>query len=229
MKYILFSVFLGIVFLNATTLDKDKFNTGKKIYNETCISCHGKDGKSKTQMQLLVKPRDLSKTILDENQTYLITKFGARYWGAKADIMPSFKSVYNEYQLRSVAYFISHKFNANLQQRVEKLLKNCEPIPKNKDKKMKKWGKKIYKRNCSWCHGKNGHGNGLATKSPIDSIFPYDLTKTLLTNKQVFLYTKFGGHYFGTYKKDMPGWHKKYNDFRLHSVVKYVNEVIKGE
>ena len=48
---------------------------------------------------------------------------------------------------------------------------------------MLKRGEKIYKRNCRWCHGLSGHGDGEATKNPVDSIYPYDLTKTLLTKK----------------------------------------------
>jgi mono/diheme cytochrome c family protein len=204
------------------------FKNGEKIYQETCISCHGIDGKANVDINLIVKPRDLSKTLLNEEQTYFITKDGARHWGAKADIMPAFKYIYNEKQLRAVSYYITHKFNPKLKQRIKKLyLIQSEKYPINKDKQMKKWGMKIFKKNCSWCHGKQGKGDGEAVKNPIDSIFPYDLTKTLLTKKQIFLYVKYGGHYFGTNKTDMPSWKKKYNDFRLHSITRYIDEIIR--
>ncbi len=227
MKKILFSFGFMALSLYASQLDQDQFDLGKQIYEETCISCHGVDGKAKTQMQLVVKPRDLTKTLLDQNQTYLTTKFGAHYWGAKADIMPSFDSVYNEEQLRAVTYYIVHHFHPDREKRINTLLKESQPIPKNKDKKMAKWGKKIYKRNCGWCHGSKGQGDGVATKNPINSIYPYDLTKTLLTKDQIFLYAKYGGHYFGAFKTDMPSWKKKYNDFKLHSVIKYIDEVLR--
>ncbi|MEA2017349.1 MAG: c-type cytochrome [Campylobacterota bacterium] len=199
---------------------------GKKLYQDTCISCHGVDGKAKTDMQLIIKPRDLSLTLLTEEQTYQIIKHGAHYWGAKSDIMPAFKYVFNEEQLRSITHYITKTFNPNLKERIEKLCSQCEKEPINQDKKMKKWGKKIFKRNCSFCHGIEGRGDGVATTSPVDSIFPYDLTKTLLTKKQIFLYVKYGGKHFGTDKDDMPAWSKKYNDFRLHSIAKYIDEII---
>lgn len=231
-----FSKYISAVFLISTSLlsqeldnldNKEKMKLGEEIYKETCISCHGKDGKAKTNLNLVVKPRNLSKTLLTEEQSYHITKEGAQFWGAKSDIMPSFKSVYNEEQLRAVAYYIHNHFNPNLEERIEELCKDCEPEPKEQDAKMMKWGKKIFTRNCQFCHGVEGKGDGVATKSPVDSIFPYDLTKTLLTEKQMFLYVKYGGKHFGTDKNDMPSWSRKYNDFKLRSVAKYVNDVIK--
>ncbi len=214
--------------LFSTSLDTEKFNMGEKIYKETCVSCHGVDGKANTDIKLIVKPRDLTLTLLNEEQTYHIAKDGAHYWGARADIMPAFKYVYNEEQLQSIAYYIHNNFNKDLDKRIDKICEESEKEPVAKDKKMAKWGKKIYKRNCQFCHGASGKGDGSATVSPIDSIFPYDLTKTLLTKKQIFLYVKYGGKHFGTDKNDMPSWKKKYNDFRLHSISKYVDEVIRG-
>lgn len=222
-----FLVFLLSCFALASQVNKEKYAMGEQLYKETCISCHGMDGKAKTGMQLIVKPRDLSLTLLDEEQTYLITKDGAHHWGAKADIMPAFKQVYNEEQLRAIAHYITHKFNPNLDARIKKLCSECEKEPVGQDAKMEKWGKKIYKRNCQFCHGITGKGDGVATTSPVDSIFPYDLTRTLLTKKQVFLYVKYGGKHFGTDKEDMPSWSRKYNDFKIRSVAKYVDEVLR--
>ena len=93
--------------------------------------------------------------------------------------------------------------------------------------KMLKRGKKIFNRNCKYCHGDIGKGDGLAAKNPVDSIFPYDLTRTLLTKQQIFLYIKYGGKHWGTDKNDMPSWKKKYDDFTLRSVTKYVDEVLR--
>ena len=87
---------------------------------------------------------------------------------------------------------------------------------------------KIFNRNCKYCHGIKGYGDGVATKNPTDSIFPYNLTKTLLTKQQIFLYIKFGGHFWGTDKDDMPSWKKKYNDFQIHSIAKFIDEEIRS-
>jgi len=222
---LLFTLFFSI--LLAKDIDENKFEYGEYLYNETCVSCHGLDGKANTGMKLIVKPRDLSKTILTEEQTYHITKDGAHYWGAKADIMPAFKYVYNEKQLRAVAYFIINKFNSKLKERIEKVCSNCKEEHNDEHIAMKQWGQKIYNRNCIFCHGVNGKGDGVATTNPVDSIFPYDLTKTLLTRQQIFLYVKFGGKHWGTDKNDMPSWSRKYNDIKLRSVAKYIDEVIR--
>ena len=214
-------------FLYATD---SKYEMGKKIYKDTCASCHGEDGDISDTLKFIVSPRDLSKTILNEQQSYNIIKKGAHFWGASADIMPSFESVYDEKQLRGVAYYISKKFNPSVTKKIEKLYAQSDAIPKNKVSKMLKRGKKIYKRNCSWCHGVEAKGDGEASKNPELSIFPYNLTKTLLDDKQLFLYVKHGGLFWGTHKEDMPSWSRKYDDYTIKSVVKYIrnNFINKG-
>lgn len=207
---------------------EESYKLGEKIYFETCVSCHGEDGRAQNDLKLIVKPRDLTKTILTEEQTYLVTKDGAHYWGAKADIMPAFKYVYSDKELKSVAHYISQRFHPQNEKRVEKIYLESKSIPKDKHLKMLKKGAKIFNRNCKYCHGTSGKGDGEATKNPEDSIFPYDLTKTLLTQKQMFLYVKYGGKHWGTYKDDMPAWKVKYDDFTLKSVARYVDEVIRG-
>ena len=175
-------------------------------------------------MKFIVKPRDLSKTILNEEQSYQVIKHGAHYWGASADIMPSFKSVYNEKELASVSYYVSKTFNHDVEKKIQKLYAQSDDIPNDKISKMLKRGKKIYKRNCSWCHGLDAKGDGEATRNPEMSIFPYDLSKTLLSDKQMFLYIRDGGKAWGTDKTDMPGWSRKYDDFTIKSVVKYIRK-----
>eukprot|EP01155_Anaeramoeba_flamelloides_P045541 Anaeramoba_flamelloidesc39078_g1_i1.p1 GENE.c39078_g1_i1~~c39078_g1_i1.p1 ORF type:complete len:145 (-),score=11.58 c39078_g1_i1:253-687(-) len=143
--------------------------------------------------------------------------------------MPAFKYVYSERELRSVAFYISKRFHPKNETRVEKIYLESEIVPKKKTIKMLKRGKKIFNRNCKYCHGEKGNGDGEATKNPEDSIFPYDLTKTLLTQKQMFLYVKYGGKHWGTNKDDMPAWKVKYDDFTLKSTARYVDEVIRGD
>jgi mono/diheme cytochrome c family protein len=219
--FLIFFTFLGL-FAN----DK-KLEQGKAIYQDTCISCHGKNGETNRNLKLIVMPRDLKKSILTQEQTFQIIKKGARYWGSAADIMPSFESVYSDEEIASVAYYISKTFNAHVKEKIEKLWNQSQPIPKDKMKKMAKRGKKIYFRNCSWCHGVEAKGDGEATKNPEMSIFPYDLTKTLLNGKQMFLYAKYGGKFWGTHKDDMPSWKRKYDDFTLKSVIQYIEDNFK--
>ena len=226
MKYFLL-FFLLSPFLSADKNLDDMYAKGEEIYENTCISCHGEDGSAKMDVKLVVKPRSLKTSILTEEQSYQIIKHGAHYWGASSDIMPAFGTVYDEYELKSVAFYIKKEFNPNIQMRIEKLYKESGSIPKEKLSKMMKRGAKVYKRNCSWCHGLDAQGDGEATRNPEKSIYPYDLGKTLLTDKQMFLYAKFGGKFWGTDKDDMPSWKRKYNDFTLKSVVFYIEETFR--
>ena len=218
---------LSVLVLMSIVYADDRYDIGEEIYEDTCISCHGEDGRADVDIKLVVKPRDLQSSILTEEQSYQIIKHGAHYWGASADIMPAFGTVYDEEQLRSVAYYIKKEFNPNVQKKIDTLYAQSDKIPEKKCHKMMKRGKKIYKRNCSWCHGIDAKGDGAATHNPEKSIYPYDLTKTLLTDKQIFLYAKYGGKYWGTDKDDMPSWKKKYDDFTIKSVVMYIEETFR--
>ena len=220
---------LSIILFYALLYSSDtQYVLGEKIYKDTCVSCHGVNGTAKTDMKLIVKPRALSKTILTQEQSYQIIKKGTHYWGSSADMMPAFESVYGEKELRSVAHYISKAFSKDVEKKIDELYAQSEAIPEAKKSKMLKRGKKIYKRNCSWCHGVGAKGDGEATRNPELSIFPYDLTKTLLNEKQMFLYTKYGGQYWGTHKDDMPSWSRKYDDFTIKSVVKYIEDTFRS-
>jgi len=203
------------------------FDKGKEIYMSTCTSCHGIDGSANTEIQLVVNPRDLTKSLLNENQRFQIIKMGTHYWGSYADIMPSFGSVFDDKEIRSVAHYITKHFNPNVEKRTEELYALSDTIPISRQEKMFKRGQKIYKRNCFWCHGKDGKGDGSATRNPEKSIYPYNLGKTLLTKKQMFLYVKYGGKYWGSYKSDMPSWSKKYDDYTIKSVILYIDETFR--
>ncbi len=215
--------------LEASSAD-ESFKNGEKIYNETCVSCHGENGETNPAMKLVVKPRQLKKTILTQEQSFKVIKEGAHHWGAHSDLMPAFKYIYSDAEIHDVAYFISKKFNPLVDSRVKKLLDESDVVSKKNEAKMLKTGKKIFNRNCSLCHGLTGNGKSAyveQSKSSNNFIYPYDLRSTLLTEDQVFLYAKFGGHYWGTDKADMPSWKKKYNDTKLKSVAKYIEEKIK--
>jgi len=220
---------LPFLLLAQNKSDQELFNAGEEIYNSTCISCHGKNGETNPQMRLVIKPRKLDSTILTQEQSFQIIKEGAHYWGAHSDIMPAFKYVYKDEQIMSVAYFITKKFNPNRKRKVKQLLKESIST-KISDAKMLKTGAKIFKRNCSLCHGVTGNGESVYVEQSKENntlIYPYNLRRTLLDEEQIFLYAKFGGHYWGTDKTDMPSWKKKYDDMKLKSVAKYIHENIK--
>jgi mono/diheme cytochrome c family protein len=219
---------LTIVFISSLFASSNvDIKLGEKLYKETCISCHGVDGRGNVYVTFIVNSRKLNQTILNQEQLFKVIKEGAHHWGAHADIMPAFKYVYDEKELRAVSKYVFKTFNKDVESKIDKLYNQSKKVPENRKQKMLKRGAKIFKRNCSWCHGKNGKGDGEATRNPEKSIFPYDLTKTLLSSKQMFLYTKEGGKFWGTFKDDMPSWKVKYDDYTIKSVIRYINEVIK--
>lgn len=222
-------IVLPLALFGAKNKEDEKYEIGKTIYETTCISCHGIDGNTNQDIKLVVKPRKLTKTILTQAQSIKVISEGARFWGAKADTMPAWKYVYSQEQIESVAFYIHKAFNQNGDDRVKKYLAQSTQLNNADKKKMLRIGEKIFKRNCALCHGVSGDGESeYVEKSKASSLFiyPYNLTKTLLTQEQIFLYIKFGGHYWGTDKKDMPSWKKKYDDVKLKSVAKYVKEKI---
>ena len=226
--FVLVSLLLSSMY--AQELKDPSFENGKVIYEKTCVSCHGKNGSTNPYMQLVVKPRKLSKTILTEEQSFQITKEGAHFWGAHSDIMPTFKYVFTDAEIKDVAHYITKAFNKNRDKRVQKLLDKSDSISEADQAKMLKTGKKIFNRNCSMCHGITGNGQSdyvEQSKAQKNFIYPYNLRKTLLDEDQIFLYAKYGGKYWGTMKDDMPSWKRKYNDFKLKSVAKYIHEKIK--
>ena len=170
-----------------------------------------------------MQPRNLTRSILDEKQIFLIAKKGANHWGAVTTGMPAWESVYDDDTLKAVAHYVYNRFAKESHKKVEELSYDSSKL----SAKALKRGKKIFFRNCAYCHGKEGKGNGVATYNPEKSIFPYDLTKILLTEKQIFLFAKYGGKHWGSQKDDMPGWGVKYDDETLMGVARYVETHLK--
>ena len=231
MKLLATALILSTSLLSAGELTHEQMmQAGKKIYETTCISCHGVDGNTNPEMKLVVRPRQLSRSILSQEQMFQIVKYGAHAFGSHADIMPTFKYVYDDGQIRSVVHYVSQTFNKERKARIEKLLKESTKLSAEQKSKRLKVGGKIFHRKCGKCHGDTGNGkSGYVEQSKADEnfIYPYNLQKILLTQEQIFLFAKFGGHFWGTNKNDMPSWKKRYNDVKLKSVAHYVHEKIK--
>jgi len=223
------SFILPFALLASDATRAESLKEGAAIYKVTCVSCHGVDGETNKAMQLVVNPRKLDQTILTQAQSFKVIKEGGHHWGAHSDLMPAFKYIYSDKQIDSIALYITETFNPNRNEKVQKLLQEAEALKSEDEAKIAKKGKKIFKRNCSMCHGISGNGESeYVEQSKADNtfIYPYNLQRTLLTEDQIFLYAKFGGHYWGTDKDDMPSWKKKYDDFTLKSVARYITRNI---
>ncbi|MDF1882002.1 cytochrome c [Sulfurimonas sp. MAG313] len=87
-------------------------------------------------------------------------------------------------------------------------------------------GKKVYLESCVMCHGIDAKGHGPLSKLKNSSLYPADLSKTLLNREQQIVYTKYGGKFWGSAEANMPSWRNEYDDFTLHSVILYIEEVL---
>jgi len=209
-----------------------QYELGKESYKSGCISCHGENGDAKTDMNLIIKPRKLNRTILTQEQSFKIIRNGAFKYGAHSAIMPAFKYLFFDKEIEALSLYIYQTFNKDLEKRVSTLLNSSQQLTKIEENNMLKVGQRIFQTRCALCHGKAGKGDGKfveLSRKNRDFIYPYNLTKTLLTEEQIFLYAKYGGNFWGTDKHDMPSWKNRYTDVELKSVANYVQEVIKTE
>ncbi len=75
---------------NPLQADAQNIEAGKTLFNKYCASCHGENGKAKTEIagRMKVKPADLTAThgITDGEIYYVVTN------GIKKSGMPSFKA-----------------------------------------------------------------------------------------------------------------------------------------
>ena len=86
---------------------------GERLYNRTCIWCHGENGKgdgvAAKDETYGVTPKAFEHTILSEEQIYLYAKHGGQYWGSANSDMPGWATHYSDMELKSIArYIIKH-------------------------------------------------------------------------------------------------------------------------
>lgn len=209
---------------------KQEYNLGKELYTQACAACHGARGIPNRELKLAIRPRNLNKTILYTEQLYKVIKDGAREYGAYSDIMPAFKYMYDERKIRALTLYISQEFTNETEKRVEHYLNISDKPSKSELARMIPVGKKIFLKKCSKCHGEKGEADSIYAQSSQtnqDFIYPYNLTKIILTEEQIFLFAKYGSYFWGSDRADMPAWNHKYSDIELKSVAKYIQEAIK--
>jgi mono/diheme cytochrome c family protein len=221
---LIFCLFLSTSFASGNEKTRD-IKRGETLFNDNCASCH--IGRAEAlSTSFAVNPRDLRLSLLSEEQMYLITKKGAAHYGSLTDYMIGFEHIYTDDEVRDIVAYIHASLNIN-HKTVKELYEKSEKIPADKSKEEVLYdGRKIYLKRCIHCHGPSGKGDGTAVKASNGNLFPYDLTKTLLTDEQKFLFTKYGSKHWGTARDDMPAWSHVYDDYSIHSVVEYINAMI---
>ena len=223
-------IFLFFTLFTSLLVGNTALQKGQKIYENTCIFCHGLDGKAQTDMDLLIKPRRLDKTILTQMQMFKVIKNGAFEYGAHASIMPAFIHLLGDEEISNVSKYVSITLNENAALKRERLVKHSQIINSKQRRLQLQIGNKLFLKSCAKCHGDKGDAKSKyieQSKRDKRFIYPYNLTKTLLTQEQLFLFAKYGAHFWGADKHDMPAWGTKYSDMELKSIAKYIQDKIK--
>lgn len=213
---------------NNSTLAKEEvrdIENGKTLFNDNCVSCHvGRTEVYSTSHA--VNPRDLKLSLLSEEQMYHIIKKGTKYYGSLTDYMIGYENIYSDKEIKDIVAYIHKELNENFKLAKE-LYDKSEKIPADKSQEeILNDGRKVYLKRCIHCHGASGKGDGVAVKASNGNLFPYDLSKTLLTDEQKFLFTKYGSQHWGASRDDMPAWGNVYDDYQIHSVIEYINSML---
>ncbi|MCK9336846.1 MAG: cytochrome c [Arcobacteraceae bacterium] len=222
---LIFCLFLSTAFSSGYEKTKD-IKKGENLFNNSCASCHIEKIEEYSK-SFPLHPRDLRLSLLSEEQMYLVTKKGSAHYGSLTGNMIGFEYIYTDDEVKDIVAYIHTSLNINYKIAKE-LYEKSQKIPTDKSKEeVLSNGKKIYLKRCIHCHGPNGKADGVAVQASNGNLLPYDLTKTLLTYEQKFLFTKYGSKHWGTAKNDMPAWGNTYDDYSIHSVIEYINLMIK--
>jgi mono/diheme cytochrome c family protein len=151
--------------LKKNPIDRDttSIRTGTKIYRAECFPCHGAEGAGNgpKAAELSTAPADLTTKDF-QSQTD-----GEIYWKIAQGHrpMPSFKLAYPEQDLwNAVIYIRTFAPSASSANDAEKWLAPAKasakknPIDSSAESVLA--GKKIYEKECFFCHGKSGVGDG---------------------------------------------------------------------
>jgi len=147
---------------------------GKQVYHSRCIGCHGVkgDGHGPVAKFLKVKPRDFTSGIFKFHSTpgsnalptdqdlFIIISHGL--WGTA---MPPWYNLPAEQRLAVIQYIKTFSDRWQKKQ-VETPIKVVrEP---NVTMASIRHGHKLFESNCAVCHGKQGHGDGIAATGMKD-------------------------------------------------------------
>lgn len=223
--------YLGVLMLAMSTLFASSNNEraierGERLFADNCASCHVGRMEAFSD-SFRVNPRDLTLSLLDQEQMIATVKKGTQFYGSATDYMIGYEGIYSDDEIRDIIAYVHKELNTG-NKKANRLYAEALPISSEKtEEEVFEEGRKVYLRRCIHCHGPHGKGDGIAVKASMGNLFPYDLTKTLLTDEQKFLFIKYGSKEWGTERDDMPAWGRVYDDHSIHSVVNYINHIKK--
>jgi mono/diheme cytochrome c family protein len=196
---------------------------GQKIYTRQCITCHGKDGKGKTDKvtDMPIKPVDFTlgkfKFGNSDGELFTVIKHGT-----KGGMLP-FAAILKDPQLWHLVNYVRSlgpkKDGIPIIDIEDAVPEN--PLEANYDALSR--GKRFYSMHCVKCHGENGMGD--TEMREFLETHPSDLTNG------EWKYGARDGDIFNAIKNgagnDMPPFETKLNDERIWQVVIYLRSMNK--
>lgn len=185
---------------------------GRRLFVSYCQLCHGPEGKGDGPLakEMNIKPADLTTTVRSRSDTILkkiITGEGRQTITGRdrhnllSDVMPSWKDVFNENQIKALIAYLRFLGNSK-----HSLM--GDPVK----------GMEIYKQYCQVCHGEEGDGDGIMTKlmkmEPADHTNPNEMNR--LSNDELVK-----GILTGT-GRYMPAWEGVLTQTEVEQLVSYI-------
>ncbi|OUS27902.1 hypothetical protein A9Q98_08435 [Thalassotalea sp. 42_200_T64] len=202
-----FSVFLMLTILSLSASSAEDIKTGAQLWRNNCASCHGADGRGspKIKQQLNGEIIDFTSLAFAETIDRKRMLLSVRD-GVKDTIMPSFRDSLNYTEMIAIIDYARENF--------------ILAVEMGEDYEI---GKKVFKDNCSVCHGDQGQGAvwtaaGLFPK-PANFTDPVKIAEL---DKQRMLFSVTNGRP----ETAMVSWENRLSKDEISAVVKYIRGAI---
>lgn len=144
-SYLLIIIFIIVVLFNnpfKESKDHKAILAGEKIYQQQCITCHGKTGKGGGQKPgTAINNQHFLNTVSDQDLFNYVT------YGREGTAMPAYRKTIPEKDLKHLVTYMrnwqTEKINFNVPKAISGNTEN---------------GKRLYQLYCRTCHGENGSG-----------------------------------------------------------------------
>ena len=205
-----------LVYYNAT---EPTIELGAIVFQQRCTVCHGSNGMGEGYLPLSIP--DYPSTNLSKpqyaktsEQIKQVLVRGRIQGSAMSPLSPPLGNDLTWTEIESVTLFVETlRKNPDYALKLRKQNSNSIVLSKNT-------GRRIYKTRCAMCHGDYGAGDGRMARILKDP-FPFDLTKSTMSDNTLDLIIKNGGESVGRSPR-MPPWSGEFSENEIKSVIQYI-------
>jgi len=190
---------------------------GAKVYVERCTLCHGRKGMGEGMLPLLLKVYPNTNLVNTEQLTEESIRSAVALGVSREDLSsfsPPFGRELTWTNLESVILFVTY-----LREENETAITLVDDFM-NKQDPSKHLGRRIYKAQCTLCHGKFAEGDGRMARI-IRNPSPADLTASRLPEGYLYDIIYKGGEKMSRSPK-MPPWGDQFTEVQMQSIILYL-------